>query len=271
MFRENPFPGMNPWMQNVWHDLHVRLISYIADALCEELPEDLVARAEENVSLSGEVGEDEEKQQRRPDVVVVDDSESWKHGVPPVWTPENDRGLADRVAKPVLVETQAPTPRWIEIRADSGDLITVIEVTSPANKTSSGRATFEQKVANFLHGGVSVMEIDLIRGGRAARDARIGNWPEDPCQIIVDRGSRTGLTEVYPCPLREPIPVVRVPLRRGEPDAALDVQALIDRCYARGRYWKLKYQQSPVPELGEADLIWAQARLREVGLLDGEA
>ena len=38
MDKRNPFPGMNPWMQTRWHDVHVRLITYIADELGETLP-----------------------------------------------------------------------------------------------------------------------------------------------------------------------------------------------------------------------------------------
>ena len=265
MYRENPFPGMNPWMQNEWSDVHTRLIGHIADALGDELPDDLLTRVEKNVTLSSPLEED---QRRQPDVAIVG-SESWKRGEPPVWTPESDPRMADRVAVPVMVDIEEITPRWIEIRSNRGDIITVIEVTSPANKTRTGRDQFERKVSDFLQGGVSVMEIDLIRGGYAARDERQGDWPSEPCQVIVSRAHRARVNEVYPCPLREPLPVVRVPLRHGEPDAALDLQPLIDRCYRLGRYWNADYNEAPSPALTEDDLEWAQGRLREAGLLDG--
>lgn len=267
MNRENPFPGINPWMQRGWGDVHIALIGYIRDALGEELPDDLIARSEKSVTLSGLIDED---QQRIPDVSVVG-PESWKRGQPPVWTPESDPGMADRVAEPVMVEIDEVTPKWVEIRTADGKLITVIEVTSPSNKTRPGRGQFERKVSEFLQGGVSVMEIDLIRGGYSARDERQGKWPTEPCQIIVNRAHRTHLTEVYPCPLREPLPVVRVPLRRGEPDAALDLQPLINRCYRLGRYWNANYDEAPNPPLSEDDSKWASERLREAGLLAGSS
>ena len=42
--------------------------------------------------------------------------------------------------------------------------------------------------------------------------------------------------EFYVLPLRERLPAIRVPLRRTDLDAALDLQVLIDQCYERGRY-----------------------------------
>ncbi|CAN5465268.1 hypothetical protein BH23VER1_BH23VER1_09010 [soil metagenome] len=247
-------------MQGVWSDMHTRLIAYACDALGAELPDDLTARAEEAVSLTGPLQDDET---RRADVGVVSDDQSWKRGEPAVWTPEGRPELAERVAVPVVVLAAPPTPRWVEIRTGSGTLITVIEVTSRSNKSKAGRPTFEAKVGRFLDGGASVMEIDLIRDGTAARHTRmLQGWPQEPCQVIVDRAYRRDAVEVYPCPLRDPLPVVRVPLRRREPDAALDLQELVDQCYARGRYWKLPYDSDPIPPLDEADLAWARERLK---------
>lgn len=226
-------------MQGVWSDAHTMLIGYIRDALGEELPDDLVARAEENVVLS---------HPGQPD---------------PVWTPPgDDTGLAQRLADPVIVVMEEVTPRWVEIRSAKGKLVTVIEVTSPANKTRSGRAAFERKLQLLLDGGVNVMEIDLIHGGYGARDIQSTTWPDEPCQIVVRRAHRPRFAEVYPCPLRQSLPAVRVPLRQGEADAALDLQPLIDRCYERGRYWMLPYHEPPPAPLAEEDLAWAQEILQ---------
>lgn len=261
MQRENPFPGVNPWMQGVWSDMHTMLIGYIRDALGSELPDDLMARAEENGSLR-DAGTETSS---RPDVAVIE-SESWKHGESPVWTPEDDPQLADRVAKPVLVQIENITPRWVEIRSANGNLVTVIGVTSPANKSKEGRFAFEGKVRSLLRGGVNVMEIDLIRGGISSRDCHPGAWPSSPCSVVVNRRDRSDLSEVYPCPLRESLPAVRVPLRSGEKDAALDLQPLINRCYTNGRYWMLPYHEEAVPTLSDSDREWAKAILVAAGL-----
>ena len=47
---------MNPFLQDSWSDVHTRLISYIGDALSDDLPPDLSARAKERIVLS-ETGE----------------------------------------------------------------------------------------------------------------------------------------------------------------------------------------------------------------------
>jgi hypothetical protein len=206
---------MNPWLQGAWSDVHTMLIGYIRDTLGEELPDDLSARAEENVTLCSPVEEVE--------------------------------------------------PRWVEICSAKGKLITVIEVSSSWNKAPRGRRDFDLKLRGLVQGGVNVMEIDLIRGGCSAHDDR-ASWPQEPCQVIVTRAAEPGRREIYPCPLREPLPAVAVPLRVNEPDAALDLQPLIDRCYRLGRYWMLPYHEPPPGELTEADLDWARERVREAGL-----
>lgn len=254
----NPFPGMNPWMEQVWGDCHTKLISYICDALGEQLPDDLAAVAEVNVSLSGPL---EGEQDRRLDVGFIE-NESWKQGSHSQWSPETDSGTTERLAEPVIVPLDEVTPRWVEIRSSKGKLITVIEVTSPANKSLAGRIFFEKKMEDLLHGGVNVMEIDLIRGGHTTRELVKGSWPDELYEVVVRRAGIPHHCEVYPCPLRKPLPAVGVPLRAGESDVVLDLQPLIDRCYQRGRYWLLlRYEEIPAA-LSEADLAWTREILK---------
>src|SRR5437588_8040214 len=46
---KNPFPGMNPFLERRWGDVHARLASYAADQLQGQLPADLRARMQERV------------------------------------------------------------------------------------------------------------------------------------------------------------------------------------------------------------------------------
>ena len=39
----SPFPGMDPYLERFWRDVHARLIIYAADQLQENLPSDLRA------------------------------------------------------------------------------------------------------------------------------------------------------------------------------------------------------------------------------------
>jgi hypothetical protein len=44
-----PFPGMDPYLERHWEDVHGRLIVYACDTLLPHLPDDLLARIEERV------------------------------------------------------------------------------------------------------------------------------------------------------------------------------------------------------------------------------
>jgi hypothetical protein len=74
------------------------------------------------------------------------------------------------------------------------------------------------------------MEIDLLRGGAWALPDRSLLNPAPPGRVYhnvgVTRSPRLSRCEFYVLPLRERLPAIRVPLRRTDPDAALDLQAL---------------------------------------------
>src|SRR5947207_8537674 len=52
----SPFPGMDPYLESHWRDVHHRLITYASDAIQEALPPELRARVEERVVLGGYEG-----------------------------------------------------------------------------------------------------------------------------------------------------------------------------------------------------------------------
>jgi hypothetical protein len=45
----SPFPGMDPYLEQHWGDVHHRFITYASDHLAKVLPGDLRARVEERV------------------------------------------------------------------------------------------------------------------------------------------------------------------------------------------------------------------------------
>ena len=67
--------------------------------------------------------------------------------------------------------------------------------------------------------------------------------------------------DVWFIDLRDPLPVIAVPLRPPFSDALLDLEAAIADVYARGRYAaRLDYAQpAPPPPLRPADAAWAAA------------
>lgn len=263
MQTNNPFPGMNPYLEASWPDVHTRLIGYISDALAEKLPMDLSARAEEEVTVGSEDGE--LLARYRADVAVT---EVWSAEFPGVWQSATESDVA--VAEPEIVELDHPTGRWIEIRNTDNRLITVIEILSPANKQGAGRIVYLQKQHDYLSAGVNLVEIDLLRLGRPAfLDGDLKSLrPEEGTRYLVaaTRASRPARRELYYCPLRERLPAVRVPLRATDLDVLLDLQPLIDRVYLTGRYWQISHRDVPAPPLLAEDAAWVHERLLQAGL-----
>jgi hypothetical protein len=260
----NPFPGMNPFLEGSWSDVHTTLIGLIREGMSDELPLDLSVRAEEKVIVGYESGEP--LTHYRADVAI---SEVWPLELPGVWQPESS-AAAIVVAEPEIIELNHPMHRWVEVRDIDGRLITVIEVLSPANKMGAGRDVYLQKQQDYLRSGVNLVEIDLLRIGRPAfLDGDLMMLrPEKGTRYLVTstRARRPRHRELYYCPLRERLPAVRIPLRVTDLDVPLDLQPLIDRVYRTGRYWQISRREIPGPPLPADDASWAEDRLREVGL-----
>ncbi len=259
MQKTNPFPGMNPFMEQRWHDAHHTLIGLIRRALGQELPENYSALAEEQVIVTGGSSPG-----YYPDIAVLD--EEWKRGLPPVWMPAGDEELKAAVAKPDIITVETPPERWVEVRHDDGQLVTVIEVISPTDR-ESGRAAFLAKRNDYIAAGVNVVEVDLLRGGRRLIDIeptayqnRYGHVGEH-YTVCTIRSALPQRREIYICALRERLPVIRIPLRHSDPDVPLDVQSLVDEVHVSGRYWKLDYRRNLEPALNAADQAWIEERV----------
>lgn len=259
---KSPFPGMDPYLEKHWGDVHHRLITYACDQLQPDLPDNLLARVEERVFLEFEGA------QRRnvyPDVRVVE-----TRG-PRQAAPSSETGTA--LAEPLLIhiDDEPMTQGYIEI-IDVGTgnrVVTVIEFVSPSNKTPGpGRTLYGKKQDEVLNAGASLVEIDLTRSGNRDSVFPLDKVPlsrRTTYQVCVRRGWRSRVLEVYPVPLPQPLPTIPIPLRETDPDARLDLQALIDQCYRNGRYDRLDYMKSPDPPLDPDDAAWADEVLRAEG------
>ncbi len=257
---KNPFPGMNPFLEDYWHDVHVSLIGSIQEVLTQCLPLDLHIRPKK-----AEDSEDR-PQAYRVDVALT---ENWKQGIPPIWKPEQNEVGGVSVAEPELIKSEPLPERWIEISTAKGKLVTAIEIISPSNKTGDGRTRYRQKQRDYLHSGVNLVEIDLLRSGShvvsvPCEDLR----PADDTRFIVcaHRAARPGWHEVYRCPLKNRLPVIRIPLRATDRDVPLDLQPLVDRCYELGRYWQEDCQNNPLPPFPEGEAGWVAEQLKAAGL-----
>jgi len=263
---KSPFPGMDPYLEAHWGDVHTRLMVYASNQLNAQLPDDLQARVEEGVAITAE---DETSHTVYPDVGVVEQPDVPGRGNSRSGTVA-DVALAEPHVVPLDEEPRTLRHLKIVDTSDAGRLITVIEVLSPANKVgSTGPLTYVRKQRECLDARVNLVEIDLIRTGGfvlAVPEDRVPAACRTPYLICIRRATRPGEAELYPIPLREALPNVPVPLRPADRDVALQLQPLLDACYQDGRYERLDYRAEPVPRLGEADAQWADGLLRERGL-----
>jgi len=263
---KSPFPGMDPYLERHWGDVHASLVTYARDQIQPRLPGDLRARMQERVVIQPPTIVDHPI---FPDVRVVERArlEAGERGVA-VAEPE-----VDALAEPLVFRvSETAVERFIEIREARSDdrVITVIEVLSPSNKRAGeGRSKYERKRDELADAGVSLVEIDLLRGcDRHLGDAyvEIPKSHQAAYAACVHRGWRYAEYEIYAFPLRQRLPKFRIPLRESDPDVILDLQAIVDQTYANGAYDDMDYAAPLYPPLDPDDAAWADALLREKGL-----
>ena len=260
----SPFPGMDPWLEFHWRDVHASLIIYIRDQLQRHLPPPLIARAEESISVDIE---EDQPVLLRPDMAV---SEDWRGG-------GDDGGVASAVepttvADPlVLYAPEVEFDRHVEIYDPTGGgrVVTAIEVLSPSNKLPGrARKAYQSKQRLFLAGGVNLVEIDLVRAGEwtfSIDESVMPTRQRTPYMICVFRVTRPGERAAYPLPLRERLPRIAIPLRPTDRDVVLDLQAVVDEAYEKGRYDRTDYRRPLDPPLPGDDAAWATEVLRTAG------
>ncbi len=264
MTTKNPFPGMNPFIEQQWQDAHTMLIGYMRDALQERLPGELVARAEEQMVT---IGADGQAATLRPDISVKQPWEDTEGGGVAVAAPAR----APTATLPTRIFIDDEVERWIEIHDEAGVLVTVIELLSPSNKVGeAARQQYRDKRRTLVSGGVNVVEIDLVRQGGSVFPNEMSALMRDrgaPYGVCVLRASEPKEREAYLIGLGDRLPVISIPLRPTDADVPLELQPLIDQCHERGRYHRLRYRVELDPPLSPADAAWVQETLRQHGLL----
>lgn len=261
----SPFPGMDPYLENpgLRPDVHHGLISEIQAALNRALRPKYHVRVEERVYIS-----DESDPGRS--VIVPDIRIAARAGGEDT---EFDRGSTGRceVAEPMVLTTMIEEEiheAYLEIiDRELRQIITVIEVLSPANKLagSRGRASFEQKRKQVMNSPSHWVEIDLLREG-----LRLSTREGTPiCEYLVhvSEVSRRGQGLVWPIRLAQRLPVVAIPLRPDDKPASLDLQSVLNSTYDRAAYdLALDYESDAIPPLPSKWAEWSHQLLVSKGL-----
>lgn len=260
-----PFPGMDPYLEDpaTWPNLHHGLIAEIKSRITADLRPRYYARAEERVYVSDEG--DPARNVYIPDIRVVHPP---RHGSAD-WTPrEGGTDLAEGLEVTTLIHDEIHERRVEVIAAVDRSVVAVIEILSPTNKVpgSPGRESYRQKRTDVLLSQSHWIEIDLLRAGQRTIPTEALPFPGDYL-IHVSRVQRRPRGRVWPIRLQDKLPSIGIPLKPGDPDYPLDLQAILNAAYDHSAYdLEIDYTREPPNRLTPEQAAWADQLLREKGL-----
>ena len=159
-----PFPGMDPYLEisGDWRDFHARFLNGCADAISDQLPENYVARIEEDFQIMEFPQETEGH--RLPDVSISRTRPSRSRRRPKPAT--TIATLEPEVIPLVTTIIEEVKERWIEIRRrPDWTPVTIIELLSPTNKHGHGNQEYLYKRVSLIARTIHLVELDFLVGG----------------------------------------------------------------------------------------------------------
>lgn len=255
----SPFPGMDPYLEvsRLFEDFHAKFINYLQESLADLVSEQYDVRVREKVYLVHSDEDDAIIAKRiEPDVAVT--TREPQEGS--VVTKESVT-----ILEPVVVPLVSPgTVRETEIEIihrDSQSLVTCLEVLSPSNKDSRGRALYDEKRQSILLRPVHLVELDLLFHGQRMTFAR--RLPPGDYYAMVSRSEKRPLCDVYAWSVRQRLPQIPVPLKQPDPDVTLDLQEVFETTFERGRYARsIDYTVDFTENVAPETRIWIEQRAR---------
>ncbi len=244
---------MNPYLEQetTWQDFHQSFMPVAREMISPQVLPRYFVKVDEHVYIH-DLRENGRTFLGRADLALAESR--------PGEGPGSRPAVLESPAEVGVPEVDTERFPYLEVRdRESRELVTVIELLSPSNKRPGpDRDQYIAKCRQLLCSPANVVEIDLLRGGR--------RMPWDgmpPCDyvVVVSRSDRRPRAEAWPLTLRDRLPVIPVPLRPGEADASLDLQAVLDRIYEAAGYGYYVYEGRPEPPLSAADTAWASQYL----------
>ncbi|MEM7131739.1 MAG: DUF4058 family protein [Chloroflexota bacterium] len=252
----SPFPGMDPYLEQsgIWNQVHTGLIVSIQQFLTPKLRPKYRVAMEQRTYLTVSppdalVGE--------PDVVVSVDTRLASHTSTSTVTASTEPLVG------VLPMPQEVTERYLEVRmVDTKEVVTVIEILSPANKRAgAGRREYEKKRTEVLGSWTNLIEIDLLRAGKSLP---MTVAKESHYRIVVSRSVRRPSADFYLFSIRQPIPNIPIPLLDDDPEPMLELNQLLHNLYDQSGFdLDIGYtQQPPPPAFSKEDSSWVEKTAR---------
>ncbi|MEM7714930.1 MAG: DUF4058 family protein, partial [Cyanobacteria bacterium P01_A01_bin.68] len=88
--------------------------------------------------------------------------------------------------------------------------------------------------------------------------------PKTDYRILVARGNRRPLAEVFGFNLQQQIPQFLLPLKSEDNEPLIDLQSLVEQIYEQAGFdLAIDYSIEPVPALNSEDKIWVDILLKE--------
>ena len=157
----SPFPGVDPFFesQRLWPDFHSKFINCWQEALLDVLPAAYDARLDERVYLVDL--SHESTRMILPDMAV---ERQERRGSPAI--PDQSAATLEPVTMP-LAGTVEMREVFIRIlHRQDRSLVAVLELLSPANKSSGGWVLYLEKRNEILTSPAHLVELDLLLEGR---------------------------------------------------------------------------------------------------------
>ncbi len=252
---ENPFPGMNPYLETrqLWGSVRFPFAVYLCDAVNAALPDNFWAsfgRREFNVDASiKEFPPLWIERRLRPAAAALLPYDA------PVEIEAMDEGLAETYVK--VYQLSKPNK-----------LVAVLDILSPITKMlgTPGRRIYLKQQRRRLERDIHLIEIDLLRDGAHTVACPMQPRPDDGWDYLVclHRAGAKNKYQLWPTALQNCLPRIAVPLVDGVPDAVIDIQAILNRCYESGRYEiRVDYDEDCSPPLSQENAKWIDELLRK--------
>jgi hypothetical protein len=251
----SPFPGMNPFLEqdDVWNTFHHHFILASMEALFPQVRPRYTVHVGEHVYIHEVATEDEQ-------LIGLGDIALSRGRISPTGNVVGSTAgtLTAPVPGRIVPATLEERQPFVEVRdRRGGEVVAILELLSPSNKKSGrDRQQYLGKRDQVFDSPAHFIELDLLRGG-----PRLPVEGLPPCDyyVLVSRAERRPDVELWPWSLRQTMPSIPIPLAANDPDAHLDLQALLHRVYDTSSYADYIYLDDPQPALSPENAVWARS------------
>jgi len=245
---------MDPYLEgHLWPDVHTGLAFIIKEQLAPKISPKYLAQT--NTYTVEDTFPGEDIGIMYPDVEILRRADIAQERAATYRGRGDVPSSPSTLTLPAISSVEVKIP-YVEIRdRKSNVLITAIEILSPVNKREPGLSPYRAKRERLHAAGVHLLEIDLLRRGQ--RPFKHPYLPQAHYFVnLVRKGSWN--TEIWALDVKQPLPVVPVPLKSPDADALLDLGQVMSLLYERSLYYlAIHYQETPPPPaFTEADQKW---------------